>query len=176
MSDSIEDTLRELDAWFQDVPGGSERPRLLSKLAMLEYCGWVEHRIDDIVRNVSGRCGIDVFWVEKTLISKTYGFKYDDHFRPMLCSVLGGSCVERVEKRLNQESTAFIERLRQTLVSLSLSRNSLAHSHFAGMNKQIILNAPSWCLNQQRITAKILIKYAMVVVAEAVGNTESLKA
>jgi hypothetical protein len=172
MNDSIEDTLRELDAWFQDVPGGSERPKLLSKLAMLEYFGWVEHRIDEIIRNVSGRCGIDVPWVEKTLISKTYGFKYDDHFRPMLCSVLGGSCVERVEVRLNKESTTFIERLRQTLTNLSLSRNSLAHSHFAGMNKQVILNAPSWCLNQQRITAKILIKYEaeMVVVAEAVGK------
>lgn len=172
MSDLIEETLRELDLWFQDVPGGSERPKLLSKLALLEYCGWLEHRFDEITRNMSNRCGVDLSWVEKNLIARTNGFKYDDHFRPMLCSVLGGGCVERVERRLDQESAGFVDRLRQILFSLSSSRNDLAHTHFAGMSKQIVLYAPSWCLNQQRITAKILVKYeaAMVVVAEAVGK------
>jgi hypothetical protein len=32
-------------------------------------------------------------WVEDNLIGKTYGFKYIEHFRPMLCSILGDGCV-----------------------------------------------------------------------------------
>ena len=35
----IEDTLKELDRWFNELPGASDRPKLLSKLATLELCG-----------------------------------------------------------------------------------------------------------------------------------------
>jgi hypothetical protein len=164
MSDSIEETLRELDVWFRDFPGGSQRPKFLAKLAMLEFCGWLELRMDDIVREAARRCGAESSWVEENLIGKTSGFKYNEHFRPMLCSVLGHGCVGRIESRLDQQNGGDVEQLKSTLGTLWNMRGSLAHTHFAGMTKQMTLNAPSWC--------KILTKYECVVVtvADAVGK------
>lgn len=172
MSGSIEDTLRELDAWYQNLPGGSERPLFLAKLAMLEFCGWLELRMDEIVREAATRCGADSSWVEEKLIGKTFGFSYNDHFRPMLCSVLGAGCVGRVERRIEQQNGGDIDQLKSTLGVLWSLRGNLAHTHFAGMTKQVTLNAPSWCINQQRIVGKILTKYeaAVLAVADAVGN------
>lgn len=93
----IDDTLRELDRWYNELPGGSNRPILLSKLATLELCGWLEFRFDSLVHVASARVGLTREWVEAEVVSSTHGFQYSDHLRKMLCRVVGESAVLHVE-------------------------------------------------------------------------------
>ena len=93
----IDDTLRELDRWYNELPGGSNRPTLLSKLAILELCGWLEIRFDSLVLVASSRVGLPTEWVDAEVVSSTYGFQYAEHLRKMLCRVAGESAVRHVE-------------------------------------------------------------------------------
>ncbi|GLI91542.1 hypothetical protein LMG27198_05340 [Methylocystis echinoides] len=162
MPSAIENTLRELENWFREIDGGTERPKL-AKLAMLEFCGWLEHRMDEIVRMAASNCGADSDRIEK-MINSTHGFKYDEHFRPMMCATIGDGSVSYVEKRLSSNGTD-VDHLRSLLGTYWKTRGSLAHTHMGGV--QVTLNAPSWCLNQQRVVGKILTKLEMEALAAA---------
>jgi hypothetical protein len=160
MSQAIEELLKELDRWYQELPGGSERPDLLCKLAYLEFCGWIEHRMDSLVRASATASGVNCEWVEENLIKRTHGFKYDDHFRPMICSVIGEVCVIKIESKLEASNSGQIELFKATLGSLWKIRGALAHTSSGNsLPTQKTLNAPSWVINQQRILAKAFNKY-----------------
>lgn len=162
MPSSIVETLQDLDSWFRELPGGNDRPKYLAKLAILEVCGWLELRMDEIIREAAQLTGVSREWVEHNTISKTYGFKYAEHFRPMLCDVLGGGCVERIEARLTPVK---IDVLAAQLGSLWSVRSSLAHTHTAGMVSQQTINAPSWCINQHRVIDRQLAQFEASVVS-----------
>ena len=90
MPSSIEDTLREIDKWYNELTGsGTERPKLLSKLAKLEFCGWLETHLDGLLERVGHHCGLDVAWVQENVIKPNYGFSYTDHLRPMIIKLVG---------------------------------------------------------------------------------------
>ena len=116
----------------------------LSKLAILELCGWIEESMDDIVRRCASRCLRDLDnrkSVEKE-IRRISGFQYDTHFRVMLVRVIGLMNVERLEGYLDPAVHA---RFVATLDALKKSRDSEAHTHLKGVTKT--LNAPSLTLS-----------------------------
>src|SRR4051794_40502295 len=84
----IEDTLKLLDTWFREPTQGPERPKLLSKLAVLELCGWLEGEFDRMLRAADAACLNDPAWADD-VINRTTGFHYANHFRPMLTKLLG---------------------------------------------------------------------------------------
>lgn len=169
--EKIKDTLEELDRWYNELPGGGDRPALLSKLAVLELCGWIELRFDELVRQASSRVGLDATWVEKEVIQRTHGFSYADHVRQMLCRVVGESAMLHVEATFELDSPGKLELLKSALGTLWSSRGSLAHTHIAApVVTQRNIYAPSWSLNQQRIVGKMIDQFQASMM-KAFGRT-----
>jgi hypothetical protein len=156
----IDDTLRELDRWYNELPGGSDRPTLLSKLAILELCGWLEVRFDSLVHAASSRVGLTADWVEAEVVRINFGFQYSDHLRRMLCRLVGESAVRHVELTFEAEHPGRLEQMKAVLGMLWKSRGLLAHTHSAApLVQQATINAPSWTINQQRVLAKSIDLY-----------------
>lgn len=111
-----------------------------SKLAMLEFCGWIEESMDDIIN----RCALKHLrkasnrkYVGK-VIRRTSGFEYHAHFRMMLITLLGIIHIEKMEIRLDPVK---FERLKSTLGSLKGPRDIQAHTYLKGV--MMTLDAPS---------------------------------
>ena len=112
-----------------------------SKLAIIEFCGWIEISMDDIVKRCANRNlrnSANKTYIEKDIIKRTYGFEYDKHFRKMLIQVIGLKHVERIE---NRSDSVKLQRLQSALSALKGSRDSLAHTYVKGT--AITLDAPS---------------------------------
>lgn len=153
----IEDSLKELDRWYNELPGGTDRPRFLAKLATLELCGWLEHRLDSLVQGAGALAGLDTAWVANNVLQDNHGFTYQDHLRRMLAKVVGESGIAHLELTFEQSSPGKLEQLKGALTALWKSRGLLAHTHTgAPLAQQQTVNAPSWSINQLRVIGKIL--------------------
>lgn len=156
----IEDSLKELDRWFNELPGGTERPKFLSKLATLELCGWLEHRMDTMVLSAGTLTGLDADWVQSKVLKDNHGFTYQAHLRRMLAQVVGESGIAHLEVTFEQASPGKLEQLKGNLTTLSTSRGMLAHTHTgAQLARQQTINSPSWSLNQLRVISKLLDQF-----------------
>jgi hypothetical protein len=154
----IEDTLRELDRWYNELPGGTDRHKLLAKLATLELCGWLEHRLDSLVYSAGRAVGLDEDWIEASVVKSNFGFTYQDHLRKMLSKIIGEYAVLHLEETFENVNPGALDQLRNILSALWKSRGVLAHTHTAApvVHQQPVINAPSWTINQQRVIAKML--------------------
>lgn len=148
----VETTLRQLDAWYREASDGAQRPKLLSKLALLELCGWLEGEFDRLIlRAQAGRLD-DELWVQKKILDRTNGFDYDDHFRPMLCRLVGEVFARKVEARMDAQNPGELLRLKGLLGDLWKKRCAFAHADVtANVASQQTFDAPSWTSNQFRI-------------------------
>ena len=88
MTHSIDSTLKSLDRWFNEPSEGSDRPKLISKLALLELCGWLEVRFDAMIFHADSLTINDAKWTEK-MAKSVSGFDYEKHFRGMLVNLVG---------------------------------------------------------------------------------------
>jgi hypothetical protein len=166
MAEPIEETLREIDAWYNELTGASERPKLLSKLALLEFCGWLETHLDALLERVGHHCGLDDTWVHDHILKPNYGFTYNDHLRPMIVRLVGEVGIKTVERSLEQAKPGKLEQLRVELGSLWKVRGHLAHSNIAApVRQQLTINAPSWSRNRQRVIAKALDEFEKELMA-----------
>jgi hypothetical protein len=136
----IHSTLRFIDSEYRTA-SEPKKALLLSKLAILELCGWIEESMDTIVRrtmSIHVREQPNREHIDKKVIRRTFGFEYQDHFRRMLMMVVGVSGMERIESRMDQEAKT---RLESTLHNLKVLRDREAHSHVTGATQSI--DAPS---------------------------------
>jgi hypothetical protein len=156
----VDATLRQLDAWYNEPTQGGERPKLLSKLALLELCGWLEGEFDRLILVAQDGRLDDVDWVKSNVVSRTNGFTYGDHFRPMLTALVGEIFARKIEQQMERDYPGDLDRLRTLLGSLWKVRCSFAHADVAAnVAAQQAFNAPSWTLNQHRLLAKLIAKY-----------------
>lgn len=156
----VTSTLQALEVWYKEPSGNLDRPKLLSKLAILELCGWLEVEFDRLIRLVEvGRLN-DPDWINKNVIEKTNGFSYNGHWRPMLCKVVGEVFARRVEQAMETAHPAELDQLKSLLGQLWKDRCSFAH---ADMNTNIAaqqtFNAPSWTINQHAKLVQLLGRY-----------------
>lgn len=104
-----------------------------SKLALIELCGWIELTMDCIIQEFSeAKLNSDnnITFVKENVIKKTYGFQYDQHFRPMLMKMIGLIKLEQIELGLSQ--TGDLDRFTATLNNLYIARNRAAHTYIVG--------------------------------------------
>src|SRR3569832_822586 len=94
----VQITLQSLDGWFKETTEPPDRPKLLSKLAILELCGWLEEELDRILLVLENPLLNDERWVRSEVLGGNNGFHYKNHFRKMLCKLLGEPVVRRVER------------------------------------------------------------------------------
>lgn len=105
----IENTIKELEILYSNSTNTLHQI-LYSKLAILEYCGWLEDSFDIIAdeyitRNVltSG----NQQYIRKISIENNYGFSYENNLRPMLSKVIGFPILEFVENDLESDHGKF---------------------------------------------------------------------
>lgn len=126
--------------------GSAREAFFMSKLALLELCGWIEESMDDIVMRCAMRnLGEDSNrkYCRDDIVKRTSGFDYQTNFRVMLIRLLGLINVEKIEARVDQSKH---DTMKSALSALKTQRNSEAHTHLKGTLRTI--NAPSVTINQ----------------------------
>lgn len=161
-------TLQTIDVWFKEPATNNDRPTLLSKLAILELCGWLEVEFDRMIRLVEAGRLSDLPWVEKHVIKKTSGFSFDNHWRPMLCKVVGEVFARRVDTAYQAAHPGELDHLTNTLSALWRDRCSFAHADLNAnvANTQLTINAPSWTISQHTTLVQMLGRYEAVLMVE----------
>ena len=131
--------LNQLESMFNSA-STTKKQLYYSKLAIIELCGWTEETMDDIVLKSSKRILKDPNNIStiSTIVKKTYGFHYDNHFTKMLAPLIGWANLAKIEKKMDTRTLTI---LRSTLNSLAPNRNSEAHTHLKGITRRI--DAPS---------------------------------
>lgn len=133
---------------------------LFAKMAVLEYCGWLEATFDEIARNCVRR-KLRTFTSRKILedkISKTYGFTYETNVRPLLVYGLGSIRLLKVENKLNTGGD--LDSLKSELGQMNVLRREAAHTFTSGRTSRF--DAPSRIianLNKTEPVLKDLWKY-----------------
>jgi len=152
-------TLTTIDNWFNEPSAGSDRSKLLSKLAVLELCGWLETEQDRIIKSLNKICLNDEDWTKREIIEKNFGFDYKKHFRPMLNKLIGEHVTRKIEWQVDQKFPGDIDKIVSYTAGLWKKRCEFAHEDIASnIAKQQTFDAPSWSINQHRIISKAFFR------------------
>jgi len=122
-------TLRFLDCQYRRHFSDKDVtvPTMFSKLALLEYCGWLEETFDEIARHyVSRRLNMRQNKVLEEKIHKIRGVNYSRSAQPLLAFALGLPDLLRIERDLDQDGS--LERLKGSLTKMGKRRNEAAHT------------------------------------------------
>lgn len=158
-------TLTSLDDSFTSAlrSPSPEQSVFFSKLAILEYCGWIEEVFDQIIRrSVKGQLKTQEFrqMLETSVIGNTHGFQYKKHFRTMLTRAVGLRKAEIIEKYL-KDSRQF-DILVSELGNIKRDRDSAAHTWIDGATRTY--PAPSFTKSQfERIYPILRGIYSQVI-------------
>jgi len=134
---------------------------MFSKLAVLEYCGWIEYALDEIARN-SVRKRLRTVKSRKFLedkIQATHGFVYKIKFRPLLGSAIGTERLNKVEREMNKMGELQI--LTSKLASINSQRKVAAHTYTVGRTQNF--DAPDKIKQELQVLEPILQKYWKIV-------------
>lgn len=124
-------SLNKLDKIFRDNPDLKVKS-YISKLALLELCGWLEESMDDIINKVAKKKlkeSVNQNYVENNIIKSTNGFSYNGHFRYMLIRLVGIIDLEKIERKI---TITKIDSFRGRLGNLKDKRDSHAHTFLKG--------------------------------------------
>ena len=130
---------QEYNRYFRDAD--KERPVLFAKMAVLEYCGWLEESFDEIAKNgvqKKLRTAMRRHILEKK-IEETYGFSYKGKVQPLLAFKLGTVRLLEVEKQLSRDGS--LDRLKSHLGTMKKMRDEAAHTYISGRTSHF--QAPS---------------------------------
>lgn len=146
----IEKNILIIEGKYTDASTSTHEQILYSKLAVLEFCGWIEESLDQILKDylVSRVSAKNQTYINKNVIRKNSGFEYERYTRKMFCSVLGIKNLETVETTLNGNGGQ-IATLESLLSSYTLIRNDAAHNS-TPIGTTLTFNAPSVVLSDFR--------------------------
>jgi len=162
MPTSIGQTLEVLVEWYEEPETSDDRAQLLSKMAVLELCGWLEGTFDELILQADARTLMDSEWVRKSVLARVHGFDYDKHLRPMLRDLLGEVVVRRVEGGVTASAPGDLDRLKSVLGSLWKTRCDFAHADVVtNIQKQQTFNAPSWSRSQFEALSALIDLYVL---------------
>lgn len=149
---TIESTLKDLDSRYNDTNEGVVQV-YCSKLAVLEFGGWVEEAIDGIVRQYISNTKISNKYLKDFIdkkISETYGFKFD-LLSNLFCLTLGVKLWEDLIIEL--EDKQYLDQFKCILNDFTKKRNDAAHKSISQMTTY---EAPSTILNNFKRVKPIL--------------------
>lgn len=161
----VASTLQQLDEWYNEPSAqAGDRPQLLSKLALLELCGWIEGEFDRLMIKAEGGRLKNQKWFEKDILERTSGFTYTNHFRRMIVGVFGELFTQRIEVEMESRFPGELERLTNILKELWLRRCSFAHADYsANVAAQKVFDAPSWTRGQLITVTELIGKFDAAV-------------
>jgi hypothetical protein len=117
-------SLTELEVLYNNS-SSQKKAIYFSKLALIEFCGWIENAMDNIILVYSNKNltqEANKKYILKTVVGRTYGFDYETNFRPMMIRTIGIREVEKLELKL-QRNGAQVSILKSTLSTLKVKRN-----------------------------------------------------
>jgi len=129
----IEKSINELDSLYNKA-SSQKKAIYYSKLALIEYCGWIENSMDNIIStycNSKLKIQSNKKYIKDNVIDPNYGFHYKSNFKPMLQRAIGSVALEKLEKKLERDGGK-ITILSSSLGSLKLKRNDAAHTFIKG--------------------------------------------
>ena len=132
---TIENTINNLDTEYNRHSGNEI---FLSKLALMEFCGWIEQSFDEILKeyiNSKSLVQKNIDYANK-IIDDIYSFE-ESKIRKMFINILGIVNFELVETALSSNW----EQFKQTLNNFYSKRCTAAHSHIVGTTQSF--DAPS---------------------------------
>ena len=146
----IENTLNYLDSTYLASMSDPLLPILLSKTALIEFSGWIEQSMDQILYDYldSHICETYIIKYIKDQIKKNYGFKYENNILRILSITIGAYNLENVLNKIN------IKLLKTLLDKYSNKRNNAAHTHTLGTTTTY--DAPSVILNDFKCVKPII--------------------
>ncbi len=131
-----------------------ERPIIISKLALLEYCGGIEESFDEIARNCV-RKKLKTSESRRLLekkIQDTHGFTYKNCLQPLLAYSLGTIKLLDIEKKLKRNGNLI--KLSTELGNLNSMRREAAHTYTTGRTSTF--PSPSVVISSFRTTEPII--------------------
>mgnify|MGYP001508713981 FL=1 len=133
---------------------------LYSKLAVIEFCGWIEQVFDSILDEyISSKLCLpaNIVYIQNNIIKTNYGFHYDKNFRKMLISIIGINNLENLEDYLENYS-GFLLQFKSILGSFTTTRNIAAHTYTPYAGATVTYQSPSVVLSNIRLITPILQK------------------
>lgn len=112
----------------------------------------------------------NITFVQKQIIKRTYGFHYEENFRPMLMRLIGLVILERLETLLT--SSGDLQILSTQLDALKTKRNNAAHTTITGVT--ITYDAPSIVKGYLNRIHPILNKLETELIKTKTGATTSV--
>lgn len=184
----IESALIQLDYLYQKQDNELDskhiiKQELLSKIAALELCGWLEDTHDALIQKYLDRCTQSPFskknifktWENqvKKALKDTHGLSYDKHFRSLLSVTLGNITILQLE---NEIGFLEIEEFTNILNTLHTYRSELAHKSYYNIKQQKTLDTPEVILKKFKYLHKILEKFEYYLENMSIQfHNESLK-
>lgn len=134
--------LRKLDELYLNSSSDEIEPILYSKLALIEYCGWLECSIDIIMNKIVDYVqNNDLRKIGKSAIKKVAGFSYDNHFIILLIQTFGIVNTDKFYQEFQEGGKLDILRSKLNNVDLITARNKAAHTYHSDSNNSY--NAPN---------------------------------
>lgn len=133
----IEKTLGNLDSTYSASMSDPFLPIILSKTALIEFSGWIEQSMDQILFDYLDFHVCESYMVKyiKSQIKNNHGFKYENNILRILSITIGSYNLENVLDEIN------IDVFKTILDKYSDNRNKAAHTHTAGTT--MTYDAPS---------------------------------
>ena len=157
----IEAKLQRLDTEYNNSILDPDLPIFYSKLAVIEFSGWIEDSVDSIVYDYIDNHIVDPI-VKKNIkenVNKNYGFKYYSNLFKVFTSVLGVDTWENIEDKLKPQNLVDLENVTSTFTGI---RNKAAHSSIVVM---ATFSSPS-----TTIAAYNKVKPAMMIIENEIAS------
>lgn len=124
---TIYNTLSLLDKEYVSS-SGVDLPLLYSKLAVLEFSGWIEVSFDSLCSDYINNHIVNIDNQKRIgkIINHNYGFTYDQNVFPMMCSVLG---INNWENILDAFPPTDLLNLKAVLSNYKTERDRAAHNN-----------------------------------------------
>lgn len=152
----IENNIVIIEVKYNNPSTSTHEQILYSKLAVLEFCGWIEESLDQILKDyiITKVSTTNQTYIDKCVIRKNSGFQYENYTRKMFCSVLGIENLETIETILNYGGQ--ISTLESLLSNYTGLRNNAAHNS-TPIGTTLSYNAPSIVLSDFRRIKPIFV-------------------
>lgn len=157
----IEVKLQRLDTEYNHSILDPDLPIFYSKLAVIEFSGWIEDSVDTIVYDYIDNHIIDPT-VKKNIkktVNGNYGFNYYNNLFKVFTSVLGVNTWENIEDKLKPQKWEDLVNVTSTYTGI---RNKAAHSSIVVTNT---FSSPS-----STIAAYNKVKPAMMIIENEIAS------
>lgn len=156
----IEAKLQRLDTEYNNSILDPDLPIFYSKLAVIEFSGWIEDSVDSIVYDYIDNHIVDPI-IKKNIkenVNRNYGFNYSNLFK-VFTSVLGVDTWENIEDKLKPQNLVDLVNVTSTFTGI---RNKAAHSSIVVM---ATFSSPS-----TTIAAYNKVKPAMMIIENEIAS------